>query len=186
MPNSKLLYEKGSKTDPENYRPVSHLPLVSKVIEKVIHNQNKIFLSKNKIWYKYEPGFPKSFSTSSCLTLLTGKKNKGLQSGKYTDLTLIDLQKTFDAIDHEMLQKKIGCIGVSKKVISWFESCLSGWTFKVNIDKKFWNPGNLTCGDPQGSILGPLLLLLYVNDMPQAVKSDLFLYADDTCLTFQH
>ena len=73
----------------------------------------------------------------------------------------------------------------SEKVISWFESYLSGGTFKGNIDKKFSHSGNLTCGFPQGSILGPLLFLLYVNDMPQAVKCDLVLYADDTCLTFQ-
>ena len=78
------------------------------------------------------------------------------------------------------------CIGFSEKVILWFESYLSGRTFKVNIDRKFSDPDNLTCGVPQGSILGALLFLLYVNDMPQAVKCDLFLYADDTCLTFQH
>ena len=71
------------------------------------------------------------------------------------------------------------------KVISWFESYLSGRTFKVNIDKKFSDPGNLTCGVSQRSILGSLLFLLYVNDMPQAVKCDLFLCADDTCFTFQ-
>ena len=63
---------------------------------------------------------------------------------------------------------------------------LLGRTFKVNIDKKISDPGNLTCGVPQGSTLGPILLLLYVNDMPQAVKCDLFLYADDTFLTFQY
>ena len=80
----------------------------------------------------------------------------------------------------------MGCIGFSEKLISWFESYLSGKTFKVNIDRKFSDPGNLTCNIPQGSILGPLLFLLYLNDMPQAVKCDLFLYADDSCLTFQH
>ena len=80
----------------------------------------------------------------------------------------------------------MGCVGFSEKVILWFESYLSGRTFQVNIDRKFSDPGILTCGVSQGSILGPLLFLLYVNDMPQAVKCDLFLYADDTCLTFQH
>ena len=76
----------------------------------------------------------------------------------------------------------MGCTGFS--VISWFESYLSGRTFTV--DKKFSDPGNLTCDVPQGSILGPLLFLLYINKMPQAVKCELFLYANDTCLTFQH
>ena len=125
--------------------------LVSKVIEKVIHNQAKIFLNNNKILYKYQSGFRKSFSMNSCLTLLTDKINKGFESGKYTGLILIDLQKAFDTIDHEILLKKMGCIGFSEKVISWFESYLSGRTFKVNIDKKFSDPGNLTCGVPQGS-----------------------------------
>ena len=106
-------------------------------------------------------------------------QNKGFESGKYAGLILIDLQKAFDTIDLEILLKKMGCIGFLDKVISWFESYLSGRTFKVNIDKKFWDPGNLTCRVPQGSILGPLLFLLYVNDMPQAVKCDLFLYAED-------
>ena len=76
----------------------------------------------------------------------------------------------------------MGYIGFSEKVISWFESYLSGRTFEVNIDRKFSDPGNITCGIPKGSILGALLFLLYVNDMPY----DLFLYADDTYLTFQH
>ena len=91
------------------------MPLVSKVIEKVIHNQTEIFLSKNKILYKYQSGFRKSFSTNSCLTLLTDKINKGFESGKYTGLILIDLQKAFETIDHEILLKKMGCIGFLKK-----------------------------------------------------------------------
>ena len=99
-------------------------------------------------------------------------------------LILIDIQKAFDTIDHKIILKKMGCIGFSEKVISWFELYLPGRTFKVNIDKKLSDPGN--CGFPQGSILGPILFLLYVSDMPQAVKCDLFLYADDTCFTFQH
>ena len=96
----KPLYKKGSKTDPKNYRPVSLLPLVSKVIEKVIHNHTEIFLNKYNILYKCQSGFRKSFSTNSCLTLLTDKINKGFESGKYTGLILIDSQKAFDTTDH--------------------------------------------------------------------------------------
>ena len=73
-----------------------------------------------------------------------------------------------------------------KKVVSWVDSRLSGRTFKVNFDKKLSDPRNLTCGVPEGSILGSHLFLSYVNDMAQPVKYDIFLCADDTCLTFQH
>ena len=111
----KPLYKKDSKTDPKSYRPVSLLPLVSKVIEKVIHNQTEIFLNKNKILYKYQSGFRKSFSTNSCLTLLTDKINKGFESGKYTGLILIDLQKAFDTIDHEILLKKWDALDFREK-----------------------------------------------------------------------
>ena len=111
----KLLYKKGSKTDPKNYRPVLLLPLVLKVIEKVIYNQTEIFLSKNKILYKYQPGFRESFSTNSCLTLVTDKINKGFESGKYTGLILINLQKAFDTIDHEILLEKWDALDSRKK-----------------------------------------------------------------------
>ena len=102
----KPLYKKGSKIDQKNYRPVLLLPLFPLVIEKVIHNQTEILLNKNKILYKYQSGFRKSFSTNSCLTLLTDKINKGFESGKYRGVILIDLKKAFDTIDHEILLKK--------------------------------------------------------------------------------
>ena len=114
--------------------------------------------------------------------MLTDKINKGKVHG----FGLVVLQKVFDLIDREIFLKKLGCFGFSENVILWFESYLSKRAFKVNIDKKCLNPGNVTCGFPQGYILGPLLLLQYVNDMPQAMKCDLFLYVDDTCFTFEH
>ena len=101
-------------------------------------------------------------------------------------MILIDLQKAFDTINHEILLKKMHCFGFSEEVILWFGSYLSQREFKVNINKTFSEPGAINCGVPQGSILGPLLFLLYVNDIPQSVKCDLLLYADDTCLIFQH
>ena len=90
-------------------------------------------------------------------------------------MILIDLQKAFDTINHEILLGKLHAIGFSGKTVAWFKSHLSDRAFK-----------EISCGVPQGSILGPLPFLLYVNDMPQVVHSGLFLYADDSRLTFQH
>ena len=101
-------------------------------------------------------------------------------------MILIDLQKAFDTVNHEILLKKMEFIGFSEETTKWFKSYLSNRKFKVHIKNTFSEPGNLLCGVPQGSILGPLLFLLYINDMPQAVDCELLLYADDTCLIFQH
>ena len=91
-------------------------------------------------------------------------------------MILIDLQKAFDTIDHQILIKKMKYLGFSKHVIAWFKSYLSERKFKVNINTSYSSP----------SILGPLLLFLYINDLPQAVVSDSLLCADDTCIVFQH
>ena len=97
-------------------------------------------------------------------------------------MILIDLQKAFDTIDHEIFLMKLECMGFDKSAILWFKSYLNNRTFRVNIGNEYSNPGELKCGVPQGSILGPLIFLIYVNDMPQSVDCDLLLYADDTCL----
>ena len=99
-------------------------------------------------------------------------------------MILIDLKKAFDTVNYDILFKKL--LGFSEETTKWFKSYLSNRKFKVHIKNTFSEPGNLLCGVPQGSILGPLLFLLYINDMSQAVDSRLLLYADDTCLIFQH
>jgi len=101
-------------------------------------------------------------------------------------MILIDLQKAFDTINHDILINKMKYLSFSEEVTLWFKSYLANRKFKVHIKKTFSEPGNLLCGVPQGSILGPLLFLLYINDMPQAIDCELLLYADDTCLIFQH
>ena len=102
----------------------------------------------------------------------------------FTGMILIDLQKAFDTIDHEIFLEKMKHLGFADSVIFWFRSYLTNQIFFANIRKDFSSPGELSCGVPQGSILGPLIFLLYVDDMPQAVDSDFFLYADDSCLVF--
>ena len=101
-------------------------------------------------------------------------------------MILIDLQKAFDTINHDILISKMDFLGFSEETTKWFKSYLSNRKFIVHINNSASEPGKLLCGVPQGSILGPLLFLLYINDMPQAVECDILLYADDTCLIFQH
>ena len=93
-------------------------------------------------------------------------------------------KKAFDTIEHEIFLQKMKHIGFADSALYWLKSYLTNRTFFVNVGKESSLPGNLSCGVPQGSILGPLIFLLYVNDMPQAVDCDLLLYADDSCLVF--
>ena len=180
----KPLYKKETKTKPKNYRPISLLPLISKIIEKIIHNQTQSFLDENKILYTYQSGFRKHYSTDTCLSYLTDRLRNGFEKGLLTGMILIDLQKAFDTIDHSILLEKMKYLSFSESTIRWFTSYLSNRSFIVSVGKELSSRGKLNCGVPQGSILGPLLFLLYVNDMPQAVNSELLLYADDTCLFF--
>ena len=99
-------------------------------------------------------------------------------------MILIDLQKAFDTINHDILLKKLSITGFSDHNVKWFQCYLLNRKFTVNLENSFSEVSNISCSVPQGSILGPLFLI-YVNDMPMAVKCNLFLYADDTCLVFQ-
>ena len=182
----KPIYKKGSLIEASNYRPISLLPLISKVIEKVIHDQTSAFLKSRNLLYNYQFGFRKKHSTDFCLSFLNDKILKGFDQGLITGMILIDLQKAFDRIDHDILLQKLYVIGFSKHSANWFRSYLTNRTFLVNLGNVFSQPACVSSGVPQGSILGPLLFLIYINDMSQAVKCNLFLYADDTCLVCQH
>ena len=101
-------------------------------------------------------------------------------------MILIDLQNAFDTIDHGILLQKLYAIGFSKQSVNWFRSYIINRTFLVNLGNVFSQPVCVSSGVPQRSILGPLLFLVYINDMPEAVKCNLFVYADYTHLVCQH
>ena len=120
------------------------------------------------------------------MSFLTDKISIGFDEGLLTGMILIDLQKAFDIIDHEILLQKLKAITFSKGVLQSFKSYLPERIFHVNIASKLSDFGKNSCGVPQGSILGPLLFLIYVNDIPEAVESTLLLYAGDSCILYQH
>ena len=141
----KPIFKKGKNTDPSNYRPISLLP----------------FLKGNNLLYNYQSGFRTNHSTNLYLSFLTDKILKGFDEGLLTGMILIDLEKAFDTINHGG--------------ITWFQSYLSERIFFISIENQLSDYGRISCGVPQGSILGPLLFLIYINDMSQAVNSNLFL-----------
>ena len=156
----KPLYKKGKKTDPKNYRPISLLPVISKILEKVIHDQTKEFVTKKNNLYKFQSGFRKFHSIDSCLSYLQDKVPKGFDSGLLTGMILIDLQNAFDTIDHKILIEKNKCMGFSNDVTKCFECYLSKRMFSVYIENRFSDKALINCRVSQGSISGPFLFLL--------------------------
>ena len=120
--------------------------------------------------------FSKNYSTNTCLGHLTDKITTGFEKGLFTGMVLIDLQKAFDTIDHQILLKKMKYLGFSKNTVTWFKSYLCEQKFKISINTSYSSPASLLCGVPQGFILDPLLFLLYINDFPQAVSSNSLFY----------
>ena len=169
-----LLYKTNSKSEPGNYRPVPILTFMSKILEKTVHKH----LRSENFLYDYQSGFRNSNSTDSCLTHLTDQIRFELDKGNYTGMVMIDLQKAFDTFDHDILLNKLKAIGLDDLSISWYSSYLKNRFQKTEIDGIFSDPMVVPCRVPQGSILGPLLFLIYVNDMEAAVSCRLIFYAD--------
>ena len=192
LPGSKTatlipIFKKGKKEEPKNYRPVPLLPVMSKVIEKVVPNQVMEHRKKYKIIFDYQSGFRSKYSVKTCLAHLSNQILKRFEARKSTGMILIDLLKAFDTLDHQILLKKLKCIGFSPETVRWFESYLKNRNLIVSLEKSLSEPGVLSFELPRGSILGPIPFLFYVNDMKLTVTDCVLrLYADDTCLLFSN
>ena len=121
--------KKGTKTDPKNFRLISLLPIVSKIFDKVIHDQTMEYLMNNDILYKYQSGFRKNHSTDTSLLYLTDKILTGFDSGLLTGKILIDLQKAFHTINYDILLRKMASLRLSNHSIIWFQLYLSDRSF---------------------------------------------------------
>ena len=174
------LFKKGSRLDCGNFRPVSILNVLSKVLERAVHAQFVSYLTKQGVLTESQSGFRPGFSTGTCLLGLSDYIKREMSKGKLVGLVLLDLQKAFDCVDHSILLDKLGKMGVGS--VDWFRSYLSGRRQCVLVDGVVSDFKEVTCGVPQGSILGPILFLCYVNDMAISLGCHLSLYADDSTL----
>ena len=176
------LYKKNDKTEVGNYRPVSILSIISKIFERVVYDQVVGYLDDKKLLYSFQSGFRRGFSTETCLIHLSDFIRFNMDKGNLVGMVLLDLQKAFDTVDHGILLMKLEAIGLHGDAIRWFRSYLSDRNQLVDVSGIFSTEAPITCGVPQGSILGPLLFLIYVNDMSAAVNDKVLLYADDSCI----
>ena len=162
------------------------LSIVSKLLEKYVYVQFEKILVDNQLLYELQSGFRNSYSTDTCLVHLMDHIRNNNAKGLYTGMIMLDLQKAFDTVDHHILCSKLKLMGVHNT--EWFMSYLTGRKQTVCVNDVFSEYKTVTCGVPQGSILGPLLFLCYVNDMPISIDSQckLILYADDSAILFAH
>jgi hypothetical protein len=175
------VFKSGNKQHIGNYRPVSVLPLFSKIFERVMYCRLLSFLTKHNILYDYQFGFREKHSTNLALIHLVNKILQSWENGNIVIGLFLDLSKAFDTVNHDILLGKLCKYGIRGVALNWFRSYLSNRKQFVKINNMKSDILNINCGIPQGSILGPLLFLIYVNDMQSISKKLYFLlFADDT------
>ena len=177
------LYKSDDPSCFNHYRPVSLLCILSKVFEKVMYSRLLSFLEKMKIIYANQFGFRKYHSTYMALMVLVNKITQSLEKGEFVVGVFLDFSKAFDTVNHIILLKKLEHYGIRGTALKWFESYLSDRSQFVTYNGEKSTEKSVICGVPQGSILGPLLFLIYINDLSNVCKSMMpLLFADDTNL----
>jgi retron-type reverse transcriptase len=164
-----------------NYRPVSILPIFSKIFERVIYNRLLSYINKFNILNDNQFGFRKDHSTSSALLQLYDKSSSAIDQNKFTIGIFLDLSKAFDTANHYILFEKLQHYGIRGKALDWFKSYFSNRFQFVQYNGVCSQKMTIQCGVPQGSILGPLLFLFYINDICNvSTIFHMILFADDT------
>ena len=180
--NVSPIFKKGDKSDPANYRPISLTCILCKVMEHIIASNLTQHLNKYNILYDLQHGFRQKRSCEKQLIQLVEDLGRQLVQGKQIDLVLLDFSKAFDKVNHLKLLFKLSQHGVKGNTLNWIRAFLLGRTQAVVLEVERSSEVPVTSGVPQGSVLGPLLFLLYINDLPQNIQSQVRLFADDTAV----
>ena len=176
------IYKKGLKSDPSNYRPISLTCICCKIMEHIMLSHIAKHIAKNNIIINEQHGFRNKLSTITQLINTTTDWANTLNNKGQTDIIFLDFSKAFDKISHKFLLSKIHHYGIRNHTLSWIGAFLSNRTQTTVVNGVHSSYVEVASGVPQGSVLGPMLFLLYINDINNAIKSQIKLFADDSVL----
>lgn len=178
------IHKKGEKHQPANYRPISLTSIACKLLEHVMHSTVMDHFDEHNILCEEQHGFRTRRSCETQLILTFDKIARNIDQGFQTDIILLDFSKAFDKVPHQRLLLKLAHYGVRGRTLEWIKDFLSNRTQSVVLEGQSSSPLDVLSGVPQGTVLGPLLFLAYINDIPDCTTSDARLFADD-CLVYR-